>query len=55
MTLTKQRKIELAYEVSQTLTCKANSIEDRIAVIEIVMKSLLAKRRLYNRRQRYGT
>jgi hypothetical protein len=50
MALTEQRKIELAYDVLQSLSDRSITIEDRIAVLEIAIKSLIAKNRQYERR-----
>ena len=49
MTLTEQRKVELAYEVLQSLRDRSITIKDRIAVLEIAIKSLMAKKRQYER------
>ena len=51
MALTEERKIELASGVLSTLTNRGISIEDRLNILDLAMKSLNAKKRAYNRRK----
>ena len=46
------RKIELSHEVLNLLKDRGITISDRVDIIEIVMKSLLSKKRVYDRRKK---
>ena len=50
--ITNVRKTELAHEVLDTLKYRGITINDRIEIIEIVNKSLLAKKRQHDRRKK---
>jgi hypothetical protein len=50
--ITDIRKTELAHEVSSTLKNRGITLSDRVDIIDIVMKSLLAKKRQYDRRKK---
>ena len=46
------QKIEIAHEVLSTLKSRDITINDQIDIIDIIMKSLLAKKRRYDRRKK---
>lgn len=46
------RKIELSHEILTLLSGRGITIGDRVDIIEIVMNSLLAKKRQYDRRKK---
>jgi hypothetical protein len=52
MSIVEARKIDLAEGVLSTLTDRGISIDDRIDIITLVLKSLNAKKRKYSRRNK---
>jgi len=51
MVIDEIRKIELASGVLSTLTNRGISIDDRIDILDLAIKSLNAKKRKYKRRK----
>ena len=49
------RKIELASGVLSTLANRGLSIEDRLGILDLAIKSLNAKKQAYNRRKNKKT
>lgn len=52
MSIVEARKIDIAAGVLSTLTDRGISIDDRIDILNLALKSLTAKKRQYDRRKK---